>query len=106
MRATHSRTIAFVAPATVAAIVLAFATPFVGCGSAMAAAADPPTCKQLEERCVAFIHIRDAKAKPPADGVERPHIKLDECYDNYHKAEQTGVWPAHLPFNFAVKCTK
>jgi len=30
----------------------------------------------------------------------------NECYDSYHVAESTGIWPAHIPFNFATSCTK
>lgn len=86
-----------------AAIGLALLSAFVA-SSALAAGATAPTCQSLEDRCVA--HANKMAAKPAAaDGVERPRITANECYDSYHSAQQTGTWPAHVPFNFAIACT-
>ena len=77
-------------------------TLFATC--ALAEGLKAPTCQALEDRCVA--HANKMAAKPAAaDGVERPRITANECYDSYHSAQQTGTWPAHVPFNFAIACT-
>jgi hypothetical protein len=73
---------------------------------AIAASGKAATCQALEDKCLIHVRAREASAKPAADGVERPHITEFECYDSFHKAQDTGVWPQHLPFNFAMPCAK
>ena len=62
-----------------------------------------PTCQTLENKCLKHVRA-SATTAPAADGIERPHMTEAECYDSFHAAESTGVWPAHVPFNFAIKC--
>lgn len=106
MRSTHSRSAAFVAPVALAGILLVSASPWVGFGPALAATAkDAPTCEQLKEKCLAHIRKREANTKAPPETEGRPHLQAEECYANYSKARETGVWPEHLPLNFAIACT-
>jgi hypothetical protein len=62
-----------------------------------------PACLALHDKCLAHVQRRNA-APPAADGIERPHLTENECYDSYHAAQKSGVWPEHLPFNFAIDC--
>ena len=64
-----------------------------------------PTCAALEQKCLKHVAGNPKAPKIASDGVARPHMTDTECYDSYHKAEDTGVWPEHLPFNFAIACT-
>jgi len=86
-----------------AILLVATASAFAA-GSGMAATTIP-TCQALEDKCVKHVAAIESR-KPADDGVDRPQMTTTECYDSYHAAEATGVWPAHVPFNFAVTCTK
>ena len=90
---------------SLAALVL-LSTAFAGIAPPAALAAAPgagPTCLSLHDRCLAYIQ-RKAKAAS-SQGATQTGITETECYDSYHKAQSTGVWPEHLPFNFAMSCT-
>ena len=32
-------------------------------------------------------------------------LTMEGCWDSYHKARRTGIWPEHIPYNFAITCT-
>ena len=84
---------------------LALLAASMGSAAAAASASNPPTCQSLEDKCLKHVHRREASSGEPAsDGVDRPHITALECYDSFHKAQQSGIWPEHLPFNFAIQC--
>ena len=87
------------------AILLVATASALAVGTSMAVAKETPTCQALEDQCVKHVETIAAR-QPEADGIERPHMTRNECYDSYHAAESTGIWPAHIPFNFATSCTK
>lgn len=91
-------------PASTAAAFIAVATGCAAFDSASAAATTAPqTCESIKQKCVSRVAHRMKTEKP--DGIERPHLTFAECDASYHEAEKTGVWPEHLPLNFAVPCT-
>ena len=83
---------------------IAAATLLFTLASPAFAATTAPTCLALRDKCVA--HAAKMEAKPAADdGIARPRISADECYDSYRAATETGIWPAHVPFNVATNCS-
>jgi len=92
---------------TVALVVLLFsATLSVRPALALTASTTTGvTCLKLEDKCLAHVRARLATQKADSDGVARPHMTENECYDSYHEAVKSGIWPERLPFNFATNCT-
>ncbi len=66
----------------------------------------PQTCQKIQQNCLARVAKGAAtRAKAPQDGVDRPHLTEADCSASYAQAQTTGVWPEHLPYNFAAQCT-
>ena len=63
------------------------------------------TCERMEKNCL----LTAKRAEMEAQTTHRPvpaNMTANFCYDSFHAAEATGVWPANPPFNFALKCVK
>jgi hypothetical protein len=61
------------------------------------------TCQQMEDNCLKFAHRAVMAA---GAGANVPYnAGANACYDSFHNAQGTGVWPANPPFSFALKCT-
>ena len=92
------------ASASLLAVLAILASACITIRPVLADTAPAPTCQSLEDKCLKHVHVKQTAA-PDSDGVDRPHMTETECYDSFHAAAGTGIWPAHVPFNFAVKCT-
>ena len=78
--------------------------------SATAAYADGPTsatltCEKIKQNCLARVARAASRIHAASDGNERPHLTESDCASAYSQARSTGVWPEHLPYNFAAQCT-
>ena len=90
-----------------AVVVATFATLTMG---AFAAHADGPasstlTCQKIQQNCLARVAKDASRVHAASDGIERPHLTVSDCESAYAQAQSTGVWPEHLPYNFAAQCT-
>ncbi len=66
----------------------------------------PLTCQKIQQNCLARVaKAAAAQAKAQKDGVDRPHLTEADCSASYAQAQATGVWPEHVPYNFAAQCT-
>lgn len=63
------------------------------------------TCAQMETNCLLTAKRAEAEAKAN-NRLVAPNMTAAFCYDSYHAAQNSGVWPANPPFNFALKCTR
>jgi hypothetical protein len=61
------------------------------------------TCQQMEDNCLKFA--RRAVMAAGANADLPYNASANACYDSFHNAQNTGVWPANPPFSFALKCT-
>jgi hypothetical protein len=87
----------------VAMLTLVAATPAAATTAVTTRIGKLMTCQQMEDNCLKFA--RRAAMAAGADADLPYNASANACYDSFHKAEDTGVWPANPPFSFALKCT-